>query len=149
MSSAAVVSFIVLLVGVLLVIVALLIWQEARRRPSYEPLEYVVEDAVKHVEAGLAAEGTENLTKADIRRILEWEVYYLQGLAQEKRSNPVETVAGGHQTSIEYIVDEIASKHGVSYSHRDVENVLRHEADYLVRIGAVGDPVEFGGGEVE
>lgn len=149
MSSAAVVSFIGLLVGILLVIVALLLWQEAKRRPSYEPLEYVVEDAVKHVEGGLADKGVDNLTKADIRRILEWEVYYLQGLAQKKRSNPVETVAGGHQMSIEYIVDEIAAKHGVSYSHTDVENVLRQEADYLVRIGAVGDPVEFGGGEEE
>jgi hypothetical protein len=37
----------------------------------------------------------------------------------------------------------------VSYAQRDVESVLRHEADYLVRIGAVGDAVEFDGGEDE
>ena len=149
MSGAALMSLVVILIGAFLFIVALIVWQEARRRPSYEPLEYVVEDAVKHVEAGLAAEGIKNLNKADIRRILEWEVFYLQGLAQEKRSNPVETVAGGHEASIEYIVDRIAVKHGVSYAHEDVENVLRYEADYLVRIGAVGDPVELAGGEEE
>jgi hypothetical protein len=149
MSGAAVVSLVALLLGVFLVIVALIVWQEAKRRPSYEPLEYVVEDAVRHVDAGLAAEGLQSLSKADIRRILEWEVYYLQGLAQGKRSDPVETVAGGHEGSIGYIVDQIAREHGVSYAHDDVEHVLRHEADYLVSIGAVGDPVEVGGGEEE
>jgi hypothetical protein len=145
--TSSVLALVVLLVGVLLVIVALVVWQEARRRPSYEPLEYVIEDAVKHVEAGLQAEGKEDLRRADIRRILDWEVFYLQGLAQADRSNPVETVAGGHEASIEYIIDQIATKHGVSYAQKDVEDVLRHEADYLVRIGAVGEVVDFDGGE--
>ena len=128
-------------------ILALVVWQEAKRRPSYEALEYVIEDAVKHVEAGLQLEGKDGLRKADIRRILEWEVFYLQGLAQEHRGNPVETVAGGHEASIEFIIEQIASKHGVSYSQKDVEDVLRHEADYLVRIGAVGEAVDLDGGE--
>ena len=145
--SGSVLALVALLVGVFLVIVALVVWQEARRRPSYEPLEYVVEDAVKHVETGLEAEGKDRLRRHDIRRILEWEVFYLQGLAQDDRKTPVETVAGGHEASIEYIIDQIASKHGVSYSHADVEDVLRYEADYLYRIGAVGEEVDLGGGE--
>ncbi|MFB3110137.1 MAG: hypothetical protein ACE1Y8_03200, partial [Acidimicrobiia bacterium] len=58
MSPAAVVSFVALLVGVFLLIIALVVWQEAKRRPSYEPLEYVVEDAVKHAHAGLPKEST-------------------------------------------------------------------------------------------
>jgi hypothetical protein len=146
-SGSVVFAFVALLVGVLLVIVALVVWQEAKRRPSYEPLEYVVEDAVKHVAAGLEAEGNDNLRRSDIRRILEWEVFYLQGLAQDNRRNPVETIAGGHEASVAYIIDQIASKHGVSYAQRDVEDVLRHEADYLVRIGAVGEVVDLDGGE--
>jgi len=145
--SASVLALVVLLVGVFLVILALVVWQEARRRPSYEPLEYVVEDAVKHVEAGFQAEGNDRLRRPDIRRILEWEVFYLQGLAQEDRKTPVETVAGGHEGSVEYIVDQIATKHGVSYSRGDVEDVLRLEADYLYRIGAVGEEVDLDGGE--
>ncbi|MGB8362057.1 MAG: hypothetical protein WCE80_11735 [Acidimicrobiia bacterium] len=139
MTSVEVFTFIILLVGVLLVIVALMVWQEAKRRPSYEPLEYVVNDAVKHI-AELLPESL-GLRNGDIRRILEWEVFYLQGLAQEKRSNPVETVAGGHERSIEYIGDQIQTKHGVSYSHEQIAEVLRLEADYLVAIGAVGEPV--------
>jgi hypothetical protein len=37
----------------------------------------------------------------------------------------------------------------VSYSRDDVEAVLRHEADYLFRIGAVGEKVDPIGGEEE
>lgn len=145
----SILALVVLLVGVFLLIVALVVWQEAKRRPSYDPLEYVIEDAVRHVEAGLQAEGNDTLRKSDIRRILEWEVYYLQGLAQKDRGNPVETVAGGHQASIDYIIEQIASKHGVSYAQNDVEDVLRYEADYLVAIGAVGEAVDLNGGEEE
>jgi hypothetical protein len=139
MSSLEVFTFVAFLVGVLLVIVALMVWQESRRRPSYEPLEYVVNDAVKHIAERLG-EDTE-LRNADIRRIIEWEVFYLQGLAQKTRSNPVETVAGGHELSIEYIADQIHSKHGVSYPQADIAEVLRLEADYLMAIGAVGEQV--------
>jgi hypothetical protein len=147
--SASVLALVALLAGVFLVILALVVWQEARRRPSYEPLEYVVEDAVKHVEAGLQSEGNDRMSRADVRRILEWEVFYLQGLAQDDRRKPVETIAGGHEASIEYISEQIATKHGVSYSHDDVEDVLRLEADYLYRIGAVGEMVDPNGGEDE
>ena len=142
MSPAAVVAFVALLVAVLLVIVALVVWQEAQRRPAYDPLEYVVEDAVKHVHAGLG-EST-SLSKADIRRILEYEVFYLQGLAQKNRANPVETVAGGHEASVEYIAAEIENKHGAAYDPDDIEEVLKLEADYLMAIGAVGEPVTAG-----
>ncbi|HZD23568.1 MAG TPA: hypothetical protein VE569_09230 [Acidimicrobiia bacterium] len=139
MSTAEIVSLVGVLVGVLLMIVALLVWQEARRRPSYEPLEYVVNDAVKHISERLGDDS--RLRNADIRRIIEWEVFYLQGLAQEDRKKQVETVAGGHDASVEYIADQIRTKHSVSYSHNQIEEVLRLEADYLMAIGAVGDPV--------
>jgi hypothetical protein len=139
MSTLEVLTFVALLVGVLLVIVAMLVWQEARRRPSYEPLEYVVNDAVKHIAERLPSDI--GLKNADIRRILEWEVFYLQGLAQEDRKQPVDTVAGGHEQSISYIADQIHTKHGVSYPQDQIAEVLRLEADYLVAIGAVGEQV--------
>jgi hypothetical protein len=147
--SSSIFALLVVLIGVLLVITALVVWQEARRRPSYDPLEYVVEDAVLHVEGGLDDSARSRMKRSDIRLVLEWEVYYLQGLAQENRRNPVETVAGGHQASVEYIIEQIARKQGVTYAQRDVEQILRLEADYLMRIGAVGEPVVFDGGEEE
>jgi hypothetical protein len=42
---------------------------------------------------------------------------------------------------VEYISEQIHAKHGVFYSHEQIAEVLRLEADYLVAIGAVGDPV--------
>lgn len=131
-----------ILLAVFLLVVAMIVWQESKRRPSYQPLEYVIEDAVKHVLAGLAEGNT--LKAGDVRRILEWEVYYLQGLAQDDRKNPVETFAGGHQASVEYIATQIETKHGVAYSREQIAEVLRLEADYLMAIGAVGDPVDMG-----
>lgn len=147
MTGATLIAFIGLLVALLLLVTALVVWQEAKKRPSYDPLEYVIDDAVQHIQQGLAAEGKTHLSKSDIRRIVEWEVFYLQGLAQERRSTPVETVAGGHDASVEYIVAEIQEKHGIEYSPEDVADVLRYEADYLIAIGAVGEPVDPDGGD--
>lgn len=139
MSSIQVLTFIILLIGVALVTVALFVWSAAKRRPSYEPLEYVINDAVKHIVERLPERTS--LGRSDVLRILEYEVFYLQGLAQKHRSNPVETVAGGHEASIEFIVNEIQQKHGVSYSQEDIAQVLSLEADYLMAIGAIGEPV--------
>lgn len=146
MTGTTLLVFVALLVGLFLVIVGFVVWQEARRRPTYESRVYVIEDAVKHVEAGLIEEGKE-VTRADIRRILEWEVFYLQGLAQDHRKNVVETVAGGHRDSIEFIIEGIADKHGTEHDFGDVADVLRYEADYLIAIGAVGEPVDPNGSE--
>lgn len=139
MSGPEIIAFVAVLVGAFLVIVAMMVWQEAKRRPSYEPLEYVVNDAIKHIAERLPEDV--HLSNTDIRRILEWEVYYLQGLAQDDRKNPVETIAGGHELSVDYIADQIRTKHDVSYSQGEIAEVLRLEADYLVAIGAVGEPV--------
>ncbi len=149
MTGLTLIVFIGLLVGLFLLIAALVVWQESTRRPGYEPLTYVIEDAVKHIEAGLTAEGKTGLKRTDIRRIIEWEVFYLQGLGQEDRKNPVETVAGGHESSVEFIVGQIEEKHGVTYTSGDVADVLRYEADYLTRIGAVGEAVDPDGGRQE
>lgn len=145
MSGATLFVFLALLLGALLAIIGIVVWQQAQRRPTYEPRVYVIEDAVRHVEAGLLSEG-KTLSRADIRRILEWEVFYLQGLAQENRKTAIESVAGGHHRSIQFVIDGIAEKHDVNHSFADVADVLRYEADYLVTIGAVGEPVESDGG---
>ena len=147
MSPGAIVFFVAFFAGILLIILALLVWQQARAKPSYQPLEYVVEHAVRHV-ADRLPQGTD-LTRADIRRILDYEVHYLQGLAQEDRRNPIEAVAGGHDQSIRWIASEIQSKHDIAYSFDDIATVLGLEADYLMAIGAVGDPVETQGEEEE
>lgn len=109
---------------------------------------YVVDDAIRFILGRLDAEVRERLGAAGVRRVIEWEVYYLQGLAQESRRTPVEAVAGGSEASIGYIVGQIAEVNGATYDPRDVARVLQLEADYLVSIGAVGEPVdEYEGGD--
>lgn len=132
-----------LLVALFLLIVAALMWQESKRRPAPGPPVYVVAEAVSFIGARLGPEARSRLAAGGITRIIEWEVYYLQGLAQSNRRTPVETVAGGSDASIDYIVGQIADVHGISYDRGDVAEVLRLESEYLASIGAVGEPVDL------
>lgn len=130
-----------LLFALLCLIVGVLLWQEAKRRPQQPVGDYVVDDAIRFIDAQLDPAMRDRIGVAGIRRIIEWELHYLQGLAQKRRRTPVETVAGGSDASIDYIVTQIAQVNGVTYDRGDVAEVLRLEADYLLSIGAVGEPV--------
>ncbi len=129
------------LAAIFLFIVAALMWQEARSRTLDEGPVYVIEDAVTFVVERLEPGVRARLDRSDVLRILEWEIYYLQGLAQKRRSNPVETVAGGEVGAVEYITREIAETNKVTYDSIDVAAVLAVEADYLASIGAIGAQV--------
>ena len=127
------------LVAVFLGVVAVLVWQEAKKQTYDEGYVYVVDDAVEFIHSRL---DDVNLRKSDVKRIIEYEVFYLQGLAQKRRRTPVDVVAGGAEAAVEYIRARIADDHGVSYPLEHVQAVLELEAAYLVSIGAVGEPVE-------
>ena len=142
MSPRTAVTVAALLLAVLLVVIAAMVWQEAKRRSSTAQLIYSVDDAVAYALGDLDQEVLARLGKAGVRRILEWEVYYLQGLADRKRARDVVVVAGGHGPAVEYIEEQITRRHGVTYDVADIRAVLEGEARYLVTIGAVGEPVE-------
>lgn len=129
------------LIAILLLISALVVWQHAKRITASPT--YGTEDAVEFVQKHLDPSTKSRLGEAGIRRILEFEVFYMQGLAQENRRNPVETVAGPHRPAIDYIFDQIESQLGRSYSLDDIASVLEIEVRYLESIGAIGD--EIGG----
>lgn len=131
-----------LLLALFLVLIAAMVWQEAKRRSSRGQLIYSVDDAVDFALNDLDQDVRGRLGKAGVRRILEWEVYYLQGLADRQRIGTVTVVAGGHGPAVEYIASQISERHGVSYGADDIRAVLAGEAEYLAKIGAVGDPVE-------
>ena len=128
-----------ILLGVLLLVGALVIWQHASRGGS--ELTFGMEDAVEFVMARLSETARVRLKEGGVRRILEWEVYYLQGLAQEDRRVPVETVAGAYRPAVEYIRDQISQRHRLEYPEGDIEGVLDLGVEYLASIGAIGDPV--------
>lgn len=122
--------------------VGALVWQEARRRPGPAEPVFVVDEAIRYINGRLEPGVRSRLSGGGVRRIIEWEVFYLQGLAQKDRRKPVETVAGGSDASISYIAGQIAERHGVAYDRSDVAAVLAVEADYLASIGAIAGPVE-------
>jgi hypothetical protein len=130
------------LLAVFLVVIAAMVWQEAKRRSGQGQLIYSVDDAVDYALDDLDQEVLARLGKAGVRRILEWEVYYLQGLADGKRAGEVTVVAGGHGPAVSYIAEQISNRHGVTYDVADIRAVLAGEARYLVTIGAVGEAVE-------
>lgn len=125
--------------GVLLIISALVVWQHAGRLST--SLAYGIEDAVGYVQARIAPEVRAHLGEAGIRRILEWEIFYLQGLAQENRFDTVETVAGPYEPAVYYIADRIEEAHDRTYSLPEIEAVLALQVAYLAAIGAIGDEV--------
>lgn len=142
MSGPGIVALGAILFAIFLLVVGALVWQEARRRPEASRPPYVVDDAIHFISARLDQDVLDRIEVSGVRRVIEWELHYLQGLAQKRRRTPVETVAGGSDASIDYVVSQIAEVNGVTYDRRDVAEVLRLEADYLLSIGAVGSRVD-------
>lgn len=131
-----------LLIAVLMGLAAAMIWQEARKRPAREPVTYVIEDAVAFVHADL--EDRPHLAAEDVRRILEWEVMYLQGLSPRGSPALDATRVGGSEEATLFILEQINRRSGRRYEPADIERVLEGEARYLAAIGALGPAV---GGE--
>ncbi|NNC91738.1 MAG: hypothetical protein HKN80_04540 [Acidimicrobiia bacterium] len=129
-----------LLIAVLLIIAAAMVWQEAIKRPGQEPLTYVLEEAVQFIHAGFGPEAP--LAADDIRRILEWEVIYLQGVSP-KGSGALQAVrVGGSDDAVQFIVRQITRRSGPRYDEAAIRAVLEGEAMYLASIGALGEAVE-------
>lgn len=140
MSPGTVLIFGSALLGLLLVITAVLVWQEGRRSGPVGRV-YAVEEALTFTTDRLEPAVLARIGRDGVRRILEWEVYYLQGLAEKDRFAPWSTVAGGTERSVEFICERVATVHGVTYDEADVQAVLQLEAAYLSSIGAIGERV--------
>ena len=129
-----------LLIAVLLVIAAAMIWQEAVHRPVEQPLTYVLEDAVAFVHGRLGADA--NLSRDDVRRILEWEVIYLQGVTPRRGGVLQPVRVGGSDEAVRFISSQIADRSGPRYTQEAIAAVLAGEAEYLASIGALGSVAE-------
>jgi hypothetical protein len=137
------VALAVTLFAILLLVSAVVIWQHASRDHQGE-ITFGINDAVDFILNRLEPQVAARLGRSGIQRIVEWEIFYLQGLAQRNRSTSVVTVAGDYEPAVEYISAEIQQRHGVTYSRADVSAVLDEQVAYLASIGAIGD---MAGGE--
>lgn len=136
MSGPTLVVFVGTLVALLLAMVAMLVWQEGRKRSFETAPEYVVDNLLAFIRARISEDVRRRVGNDGIERIINWELRYLQ------RDGGEGAVAGGTDHSVAYIVDRIDQFHAVAYSPDDVRAVLALEAEYLLSVGAVGAAVE-------
>lgn len=123
------------LVAVLLLIMAVMVWQESRTRFEEHEPEYILEEAVRFVHARLDPDVRAALGIGGVRRVLEWQVYFLQRLAKDDKEVPI--VMGITEGTVGYIVERLA-EHGHPFTPEQVTAVLDAQGAYLVHIGAVG-----------
>ena len=124
------------LVLLLVVFAAGMLIQEHGRRVDDGVAVDGVDDAVVYIWERLSEGIVPSIDQADIRRILEWEMLYLQQPA--KREGPA--VVGGFDAA--EFVQEHAYTSGHPYEPEAIFAVLDLQADYLRAIGAVGSPVD-------
>lgn len=128
-----------LLVGLLFIFAAVMVAQEARSRSQVRPPEYIMEEAVRFVHARLDPQSRTRLGIAGVRRVLEWQVHFLQQLARTDKQVPI--VVGLTEGTIDYIVEQV-TKQGYPTDQADVSAVLELQGEYLMSIGAVGEPAD-------
>ncbi len=124
-----------LLVTVLVVAIAYA-WQGRRRVPDREVI-YGVEDALEFVTTRLSDETRRQVAPGDVRRILEWELRYLQD--PELRGGEAAVVGG--IDAAEYAQQQ-AMTQGHPYDGAVIIEVLELQAQYLAALGAVGPAVD-------
>jgi hypothetical protein len=133
---AAVVTALVLLM--LLIAVGLAFyWQE--RHPSDDGVPvYGVEDSITYVSQRLSPGLRDRIGPADVRRILEWEVRYLQDPSM-RRDPDAPPVAGGVEAATFAYEQSYAAGH--AYDPDLILEVLALRGRYLAELGVVGNPV--------
>ena len=120
------------LVAVLVVFGVGLILQE--RRPSEVAIVYSVEDAIEFVWDRLGESTKASIGRGDVRRILEWEMHYLQ--RPDHRDGAA--IVGGDDAAA--YAQERSIEQGYGYEPVVIFEVLDLQAAYLAELGAVGGP---------
>ncbi len=113
-------------------------WQESRRLQHSEAI-YGVEDSIEFIWESLGEERL-GLRKSDVRRILEWEMHYLQQPNLWEEEGP--PIVGG-EAAARY-TQEQALEAGFSYEPEQIFGVMDLQAAYLQAIGAIGEAVDPG-----
>lgn len=131
----------VLVVALVLGIAAVVIGREARRLDAVPPTPvFDVGTAVDWVADHLPFEVSAELSHADVRRIIDWNLEYFRtkGVSGNGSSAHVEgpVFVGGAET-VEYVLEK-ADAAGVDYTSAQVHAVLEAQMSYLDAIGAIG-----------
>jgi hypothetical protein len=137
-----------LTVGLVLAIAAIVVIREAGRiADEPPPALFDPDDAYEFVVEELPDDVAATLTPDDVRRILDFEVEFLQqqGMLGNGYRRPGPGVFGGSETTA-YILDRAAAT-GEDYLPEQVHAVMATQLRYLRAIGAVG-PADLNPGEI-
>jgi hypothetical protein len=128
--------FFAVLMAVVIAFGVAMFWQESKRIKQPHAV-YGVEDSIEFIwlAFGDAAHG---LKKSDVRRILEWEMHYLQ---QPHLWESEDAPVFGGRAAAEYVQAQSLAA-GYSYEPDQIFAVFDMQTVYLEAIGAVGDPVD-------
>lgn len=130
-----------MLAGVLLTVVVVIAlafsWQGRLRLPE-RTVTYGTEEAIKFIASRLSPDSAATIGERSVRRILEWEMRYLQEELAAGDEKPV--VLGGPDAAA-YVATQTATQ-GYEYAPEAIDEILELQAQYLVSIGAVAEAAE-------
>lgn len=124
------------LVLVLLLVAFAFLWQERRPRPEAS-VTYGIEDAIDFITARLTPATAARVGRNDVRRILAWQMRYVQD--PDLRSDDDVVVVGGLEAA--EFAQQQALAEGHPYDGDVIIEVLDRQSEYLAALGAIGDPV--------
>jgi len=122
---------------ILLVIIGLAFyWQGSISLPG-TGVAYGVEDSIRYITPRLSEESRQKIGAKSVRRILEWEMKYLQDRLSDESDEAI--VLGGDEV-LSYVVVQTAAQ-GFEYEPGTVAEVMQLQAEYMDSIGALSRPV--------
>ncbi len=125
------------LFALLIVIGLAFYWQGSIQLPG-AGVAYGVEDSIKYITQRLEPETRAVVGEKSVRRILEWEMKFVQ---DQLDSDPEQVVVIGGESATRYVLDQLIGQ-GFEYEPGIVNEVLGLQAEYMVSIGAVAEPVD-------
>jgi hypothetical protein len=129
--------FLALSLLMLLIVIGLAFyWQGSIRLPG-AAVAYGVEDSIKYITPRLNASTREIIGHKSVRRILEWEMKFIQDTLDSDPDRPA--VLGGEQAAA-YVLARTRQQ-GFEYAPAIVAEVLQLQAEYMASIGAIAEPV--------